>query len=275
MLNYEPPQSHAIYLHRVGRTARAGLSGRACTLVAESDRKIVREIVRAAKAQGTGTGSGSGPAKVVSRVLDPDALDRCDGRIAALADEIDAILSMEKEERAMGEAERDVRRGENLVGFSDEIASRPRRTWFAGERDKQQARERGAKELNGADPNGAAPAAGKRTGTGKMSGKQKKRLDDRKLRTGEVGGHQGQEGSRRPGEGRIWKKPKSGLTVGAQDKGKKGKEKKKTGTGGGKKGGRSAGIGNVGRRGDRKSKSRSASASASKGNNRGKKKKSG
>ncbi|MCJ1463263.1 nucleolar DEAD-box protein required for synthesis of 60S ribosomal subunit [Pseudocyphellaria aurata] len=276
VLNYEPPQSHAIYLHRVGRTARAGLSGRACTLVAESDRKIVREIVRAAKAQGAGTGSGSGPAKVVGRVMDPDALDRCDERIAALADEIDAILSMEKEERAMGEAERDVRRGENLVGFSDEIASRPRRTWFAGERDKQQARERGAKELNGADANGAAPAGapGKRTGQGKMSGKQKKRLDDRKLRVGEARGHQGQEGAHRPGEGRIWKKPKNGLPVGAQDKRKNGKGKKKTGTGtgGGKKGGRFAGTGKPGKGGDRKSKTGTASSYSA---SRGKRKRSG
>lgn len=207
VLNYEPPQSHAIYLHRVGRTARAGLSGRACTLVAEPDRKLVREIVRAAKAQGAG---GTGSARVVSRVLDPNAVDRCDRRVAALTDEIDAILRMEKEERAMGEAERDVRRGENLVGFGDEIASRPRRTWFAGERDKQQARERGAKELNGAAGAGEAAAAaaasaskGKNNGIGKMSHKKKKRLDDRTMRKAEGGGG-GEVG------GRIWKKPKRG-----------------------------------------------------------------
>lgn len=195
VLNYEPPQSHAIYLHRVGRTARAGLSGRACTLVAEPDRKIVREIVRAAKAQGPGS------AKVVSRVLDPNALDRCDRRLASLADEIDDILRLEKEERAMGDAERDVRRGENLVGFGDEIASRPRRTWFTGERDKQQARERGAQELNGAGSSGATQA-GKRNGVGKMSGKKKKRLDDRKLRNGVVGDGEGDN------KARMWKKTK-------------------------------------------------------------------
>lgn len=200
MLNYEAPQSHAIYLHRVGRTARAGLSGRACTLVAESDRKIVRQIVRAAKAQGGG--SGSGTAKVVSRVVDPNALDQYDGRIAALADEIDAVLHMEKQERAMKEAERDVQRGENLVGFGDEIASRPRRTWFAGERDKKQARERGAKELNGAG-SGDPAATKKKPGSGKMSGKKKKRLDDRKQRKGERGREEGAGAA----EGRMWKKP--------------------------------------------------------------------
>lgn len=210
MLNYEAPQSHAIYLHRVGRTARAGLSGRACTLVAESDRKIVRQIVRAAKAQGAG--SGSGTAKVVSRVVDPNALDQYDRRMAALADEIDAILHMEKEERAMREAERDVQRGENLVGFGDEIASRPRRTWFAGERDKKQARERGAKELNGAG-SGDPAATKKKNGVGKMSGKKKKRLDDRKVRKGESG--------RDEGEGKMWKKPKNHNDNGNSQNGRK------------------------------------------------------
>lgn len=234
MLNYEPPQSHAIYLHRVGRTARAGLSGRACTLVAEPDRKIVREIVRAAKAQGPGS------AKVVSRVLDPNALDRYDRRLASLADEIDDILRLEKEERAMGDAERDVRRGENLVGFGDEIASRPRRTWFTGERDKQQARERGAQELNGTGSSGATPA-GKRNGVGKLSGKKKKRLDDRKLRNGHGDDGEGEADNK----ARMWKKPKVGKSTGrpppAGGGGRGGGE-------GGKKGRRSGGKGGKGKK---------------------------
>lgn len=198
----------------------------------------MREIVKAAKAQ------GSESAKVVSRVLDPNAVDGCDEQVATLADEIDAILRMEKEERSMGEAERDVRRGENLVDFSDEIASRPRRTWFAGERDKQQARERGARELNGADAGGGT---GKRNGSGKMSGKEKKRLDDWKLRKGSSGGAREGEGA----QGKMWKKPKnkSSGKNGPKAGGKKGKGAK----------GSTAGSGN------KKLKSRTKSAGKGKG----------
>ena len=49
VINFEAPQSHEIYLHRVGRTARAGRSGRSCTLAAEPDRKVVKAAVKAAK----------------------------------------------------------------------------------------------------------------------------------------------------------------------------------------------------------------------------------
>lgn len=85
----------------------------------------------------------------MSRVVAPHLADACMARVDALEEEIEAILSMEKEERALGEAERDVRRGENLVEHEAEIKARPKRTWFATEREKGMARERGRKELNG------------------------------------------------------------------------------------------------------------------------------
>lgn len=176
-MNYEPPQSHAIYLHRVGRTARAGLDGRACTLVAEPDRKLVREIVRTAKSHG---------ARVVSRVLDIEVVDDFEAKLQALNGEVEVIMNMEKEEKALREAERDVRRGENLVEFSKEISGRPKRTWFLAEEDKRKSHERGARELNGDQ------VAMKRKGDsiGRLSNKAKKKVDDKQQRV----------------EGKVWKK---------------------------------------------------------------------
>lgn len=66
VINYEAPQSHEIYLHRVGRTARAGRAGRACTLAAEPDRKVVKAAVKSARAQG---------AKIVSQVVEAAEAD--------------------------------------------------------------------------------------------------------------------------------------------------------------------------------------------------------
>ncbi|KAL8838995.1 MAG: hypothetical protein Q9170_001925 [Blastenia crenularia] len=203
VLNYTAPQSLNIYLHRVGRTARAGAPGRACTLAAEPDRKIVKAAVKAAKAQG---------AKVVSRTVDAIEADKWQDRIDSLSLEIDGILNEEKELRQMTDAERDVKRGQNLIDHEAEIKSRPKRTWFESEKEKQEARAKGAVELNGVQGGGKKK-------DGKLSGKDKKRLDLGRERR----------------EGRAWKKGKGdgpSMSKGKQpgkenSKGKAGKPKRR------------------------------------------------
>ena len=44
VLNYDAPSSLASYLHRIGRTARAGHNGRAVTFIEDSDRALVKEV---------------------------------------------------------------------------------------------------------------------------------------------------------------------------------------------------------------------------------------
>ncbi|KAF3481252.1 ATP-dependent RNA helicase drs1 [Arthroderma uncinatum] len=190
VINYEAPQSHEIYLHRVGRTARAGRSGRACTIAAEPDRKVVKEAVKAGRAQG---------AKIVSRVIDQATADKWAEQVNDLMPEIEEVLQEEKEEKQLAQAEMQVTRGKNLIGHQDEIMSRPKRTWFESEKDKRESKKRGLMELNG-------PDSGKK-GKKKLSGKDKKKLDDTRTRE----------------EGRVWKKGKAEREAkpGAQGKGKK------------------------------------------------------
>lgn len=175
VINYEAPQSHEIYLHRVGRTARAGRTGRACTIAAEPDRKVVKAAVKAARAQG---------AKVVSRQVPAEEIDKWTKKLKDLEDEIEEVLKEEKEERALSITERDLKRGENLIKHEDEIKSRPRKTWFESEKDKKAAREKGAAALNG-------PAEGKKEKK-KLSGKDRKALELKDARN----------------EGKVWKKGK-------------------------------------------------------------------
>ncbi|KAG6988908.1 ATP-dependent RNA helicase drs1 [Physcia stellaris] len=203
VINYTAPQNSTIYLHRVGRTARAGREGRACTLAAEPDRKVVKEIVKAAKAQG---------AKIVGRTVDADAVDALATRIEALEGEIEAVLRDEKEERALRGVEMQVRKGENLMEHEAEIRSRPKRTWFESEKEKRVAKRRGLEELNG--------VAGKKVGGGKLSNKDRKRLDDTRERK----------------EGVVWKKGKGDVRGGPErPKSKVKKEVKRGGGGGGGK----------------------------------------
>lgn len=202
VINYEAPQTHEIYLHRVGRTARAGRSGRACTIAAEPDRKVVKAAVKAGKAQG---------AKIVSRVIDPAIADEWASQAEALADEISAILREEKEEKQLAQAEMQVTKGENLIKHEKEIMSRPKRTWFESEREKRDARKLGTVELNG-------PDAISRKEKKKLSNKDKKRLDDTRQRLeGKIGWKKGRTEREAPKQG----KSKTQGKKSAQKKGKK------------------------------------------------------
>ncbi|KAJ3571805.1 hypothetical protein NPX13_g5257 [Xylaria arbuscula] len=122
VINYEGPQTLEIYVHRVGRTARAGRSGVAITLAAEPDRKVVKAAVKAGKSQG---------AKISSLIIETADADKWHAKIEELEDEITAIAREEKEERQFAQAEMQIRKGENIVMHEDEIKARPKRTWAA------------------------------------------------------------------------------------------------------------------------------------------------
>ncbi|KAL2752908.1 hypothetical protein ACRALDRAFT_2044615 [Sodiomyces alcalophilus JCM 7366] len=167
VINYEAPQNHEIYVHRVGRTARAGRSGTAVTLAAEPDRKVVKAAVKAGKAQG---------AKIMSRVIDAGEADKWQKKVDDMADELEEIMLEEKEERQLAQAEMQVRKGENLIQYEDEIKSRPRRTWFETEKDKRKAKEAGREELNGDKEK-------MKMKKGKLSNKDRKKLEAKAQRS--------------------------------------------------------------------------------------------
>jgi ATP-dependent RNA helicase DDX27 len=175
VINYEAPQTLEIYVHRVGRTARAGRTGTAVTLAAEPDRKVVKAAVKAGKAQGS---------KISSRVIEASDADKWQAKIDDLDDEIDAIAREEKEEKQLAQVEMEVKKGENLIKHEDEIKSRPKRTWFESEKEKFKAKEAGRAELNG------VREKLKKKGDGKLSNKDKKLLDAKAERS----------------EGKMWKK---------------------------------------------------------------------
>lgn len=146
---------------------------------------MVKQCVKASREQG---------AKVVSRQIPVEETDKWIKKINELEDEIEEVLKEEKEERVLSITERDLKRGENLIYHEDEIKSRPRRTWFESEKDKLAEREKGAAALNG--PVGGSVKEKKK---GKLSGKDKKKLDSKDIRI----------------EGKVWKKPREdrGLTT--------------------------------------------------------------
>lgn len=170
-------------------------------MAAEADRKVVRTAVKTGKTQG---------AKIVSRVIETEIQDKLGAEIEEMKDEIEDILREEKEEKEFAQVEMQTTKGENLLKHQSEIMSRPKRTWFESEKEKQEAVKRGLLELNG--PNASSKEKKK------LSGKEKKRLDD----------------SRDRKEGRMWKKGRKEREVsvarpkknGAKQGGSKGKVRK-------------------------------------------------
>jgi ATP-dependent RNA helicase DDX27 len=131
VINYNMPPTVKQYIHRVGRTARAGRSGRSVSLVGESERKMLKEVVKRAKV----------PAK--SRVVPQDVVIRYRDQIRKLAVEIKSILKEEKEERELRCTEMEMNKARNLLDHNKEIFSRPPRTWI----QKRPASSRAEEEI--------------------------------------------------------------------------------------------------------------------------------
>ena len=70
VIHADPPAEHKAYLHRSGRTARAGAAGTVITLMTDQQVKDVRDLTRAAKISPTTT-RVSGPGHAMLRQLAP------------------------------------------------------------------------------------------------------------------------------------------------------------------------------------------------------------
>ncbi|OLY82107.1 ATP-dependent RNA helicase drs1 [Smittium mucronatum] len=138
VINYNMPQTFSLYLHRVGRTARAGRSGRAVTLVGENDRKMLKEAIKSA--------NKSEKSSVKQRVLDNNIVIKYKKKIDLLNVQVEEIMKMEKEEAKLEQVEMEVNKAENMIKFEKDIYSRPKRTWFMSEKQKMDVKKVADKE---------------------------------------------------------------------------------------------------------------------------------
>lgn len=87
VINYTMPHNLTDYIHRVGRTARAGEKGKSITLVGEKDRSLMKKIIKRAK----GT--------VKNRIIPSQPIQIWKQKIAELEENIQEILNEEREEK--------------------------------------------------------------------------------------------------------------------------------------------------------------------------------
>lgn len=162
VINYMMPPSLEHYIHRVGRTARAGRSGVSVSIATEFDRKIIKQIIKRAR----------NPVK--NRIVPPDIVAKYKEKLAAVESELRSILDEEKEERLLDKADKELERSKRMLGANKGNGEAPAdkkkhsRSWFQTQRERQ-AEKKKAKEIFEAKVSG-----------GRLS-KKKKKVDEEQL----------------------------------------------------------------------------------------------
>ena len=113
VINYEMPRQAPTYVHRVGRTARAGRGGRSVTLIGEHRRLVMKEVVRAMDKEQR--------AEIKTRAVLPPVLENFRAKLKALRKDVSALLKEEAALKEMRVAEMHLNRAANVLEHDEEV----------------------------------------------------------------------------------------------------------------------------------------------------------
>ncbi|KAM7505684.1 hypothetical protein LguiB_004588 [Lonicera macranthoides] len=204
VINFACPRDLTSYIHRVGRTARAGREGYAVTFVTDNDRSLLKAIVKRA---------GS---KLKSRIVAEQSITKWAQIIDQMENQVAMVLREEREEMALRKAEMEATKAENMIAHKDEIYSRPKRTWFVTEKDKKLVAKAAKKSLENGKGSRNEVVSAQQAEDLKMKEKRKrereKNLPRKKRRKLEAAREQLEDDNEFEGSGRN-KKEKQGMSV--------------------------------------------------------------
>ncbi|KAL2090899.1 hypothetical protein ACEWY4_013162 [Coilia grayii] len=127
VINFTMPNTVKHYVHRVGRTARAGKVGRSVSLVGETERKMLKDIVKKAKTP------------VKARVLPQEVILKFRDLIEKLEKDVYAVMRLEREEREMAHSEAQINSAQKKLNQSADEKELPR-TWFQTHQERKKDR---------------------------------------------------------------------------------------------------------------------------------------
>ena len=136
VINFSFPTEPKRYLHRIGRTARAGQHGVAITLCNEEERKDLKKLTRK-------LGQNVNTFTIQNKFVDP-IYQKVKESLDSIVNDIQCELENERE---MKEAMRELKRSENMIKYKDEIKAKPRKEWFQGVKRREEVKLESKKEL--------------------------------------------------------------------------------------------------------------------------------
>jgi len=199
VINFDAPRNLTSYLHRVGRTARAGTSGRSITFVEDGDRPLLKEVVK------------KGKIDLLSRKVAPVAINNWQAKIEGLEKDVIQIHIAEREEKELRKAEQEALKLQNMIDHRDEIYARPARTWFQSQREKDNVKLVAKKAALGIMSDGAGGTGGAGGANGKTPKEAKAVAKSQKRLEKKQAAREAEQREQRSGRGRTLDEETQGM----------------------------------------------------------------
>lgn len=129
VINFIMPISTEHYIHRVGRTARAGRAGISVSLAGEQERKIVKDIIK----------NAVNPVK--NRIIPPEIIDKYRKKLFVLETEIRKVYEEEKTEKLLAQTEQQISKTEKKL-MAEKGQTKESRQWFQTHKERMDEKER-------------------------------------------------------------------------------------------------------------------------------------
>jgi len=127
VINYNMPKKMTHYVHRVGRTARIGNTGRAISFIGEEDKELMKEVIK----------NSHNP--VHKRTIPADIIESSQKKVEEVKEKLNELLMEERELTQLEIAERAIVRAREIAENPSSALPQPKRSFIS--KDKRDPKD--------------------------------------------------------------------------------------------------------------------------------------